>query len=337
MHSDDLGTSYDVIVIGGGAAGLSGALMLARCRRSVVVIDSEQPRNAPAEGVHGLLGRDGMPPIELLDRGRAEVRSYGGTVVAGTVSAVSRGVDGGFAVHLADGRSAVGRRLLITTGLVDDLPAVDGLSERWGRDVIHCPYCHGWEVRDQAVGILATGPMAGHQAQLFRQLSDDVVVFAHTSELGERDRARLLVRGIGVVDGEVTGLHLVDDRIAGVRLVDGTVVSREVVVVQTRMEARAGFLTDLGLAPIEHPMGVGTHVPADPTGQTAVRGVYVAGNITDLTAQVGAAAAAGALAGARINADLVEEVTDRLEQDQATARAISVTTTDASPVGVAAH
>jgi len=336
MHSDDLGTSYDVIVIGGGAAGLNGALMLARSRRSVVVIDGGQPRNAPAEGVHGLLGHDGMPPAELLERGRAEVRSYGGAVVEGSVSAIS-GAAGGFTVHLDDGRSAVGRRLLVTTGLVDELPGVDGLAERWGRDVIHCPYCHGWEVRDQAIGILATGPMASHQALLFRQLSLDVVVFTHTSELSEHDRTRLLVRDVGIVDGEVTGLEIVDHRVGGMRLADGTVVPRDVVVVQTRMAARAGFLADLGLAPIEHPMGVGSYVPADPTGLTAVRGVYVAGNITDLTAQVGAAAAAGALAGARINADLVEEETDLLVARRDATLAISVPTTDAAQAGVAAH
>ena len=171
MPTDDLSSSYDVVVVGGGAAGLNGALMLARSRRSVVVIDAGQPRNAPADGVHGLLARDGMPPAELLERGRAEVRSYGGAVVAGTVTTIDR-LPTGFTVGLADGRTVSARRLLVTTGVVDELPEIPGLRERWGRDVIHCPYCHGWEVRDRAIGVLASSPMVAHQALLFRQLSD---------------------------------------------------------------------------------------------------------------------------------------------------------------------
>lgn len=329
MDSDDLQDSYDVIVIGGGAAGLNGALMLARSRRSVLVIDSGQPRNAPASGIHGLLGHDGLPPAELLARGRREVHGYGGAIVAGTVSGAAR-TEVGFVVRLADGRTVTGRRLLVTTGLVDELPAVDGLAGRWGRDVIHCPYCHGWEARDQAIGVLSTGPMAVHQALLFRQLSGDVTLFSHRADLSERDRARLTARGIVVVDGAVSGLRIDGDAITGVVLADGRVVPRSVVTVQSRMVARAGFLTGLGLDPVEHPMGVGSYVATDPTGLTATPGVYAAGNVTDLSAQVGAAAAAGALAGARINADLVEEETDA-------ALAISVAATDVSTTALLAH
>ncbi|MDQ4104176.1 MAG: FAD-dependent oxidoreductase, partial [Actinomycetota bacterium] len=134
--TDELKDGYDVVVVGGGAAGLSGALILARARRSVVVIDAGTPRNAPAAGVHGLLARDGIPPAELLERGRAEVRSYGGQVVSGEVGAVVRN-DDGFAVTLADGRTVRARRLLVSTGLVDELPDIPGLRARWGRDVLH--------------------------------------------------------------------------------------------------------------------------------------------------------------------------------------------------------
>lgn len=309
MPSDDLSSSYDVVVVGGGAAGLNGALMLARSRRSVVVIDAGEPRNAPADGVHGLLARDGMPPAELVDRGRAEVRSYGGPVVTGTVTAVSGSVDTGFRVDLSDGRAVGARRLLVTTGLVDELPDVAGLRERWGHDVVHCPYCHGWEVRDQAIGVIASSPMVAHQALLFRQLSDDVIVFAHTTEIADADRERMLARGVRLVDGEVAGVEVLEDRIVGVRLTGGEVIARTVIAVQTRMVARGGLLAALGLTTVDHPLGMGSAVPADPTGLTSVPGVYVAGNVTDLSAQVGAAAAAGALAGARINADLVEEET----------------------------
>lgn len=307
----ELGNGYDVVVVGGGAAGLNGALVLARSRRSVVVLDAGAPRNAPAAGVHGLLAREGMPPGELLERGRAEVRSYGGQVVDGEVATVARDGDG-FTVGLADGRSTSARRLLVTTGLVDELPDVPGLRERWGRDVLHCPYCHGWEVRDRAIGVLANGPMAVHQALLFRQLSADVTLFAHTHPAPAGEQAeQLAALGIPVVTGEVASLVVDGDRVTGVRLADGTVVAREAVAVQSRMVARAGFLAGLGLDPVPHPSGMGEHLPADPTGRTAVPGVWVAGNVTDLSAQVGAAAAAGATAGAQVNHDLVVEDTAR--------------------------
>ena len=299
----------DVVVIGGGAAGLNGALMLARARRSVVVVDAGEPRNAPADAVHGLLARDGTPPAELLARGRAEVEAYGGEIRAGEVETAARDGDG-FAVRLADGTTLRTRRLLVTTGLVDELPEVPGLRERWGHDVVHCPYCHGWEVRDRAIGVLATGPMAVHQALLFRQLSGDVTFFSHTGPALDAEQAeQFAARGIAVVPGAVGAVEVEDDRIAGVRLADGTLVAREVLVVGPRMVARAGFLSALGLRPVDHPSGMGQHVPADPTGRTDVPGVWVAGNITDLSAQVGAAAAAGALAAAQLNADLVAEDT----------------------------
>ncbi|MGN9767203.1 NAD(P)/FAD-dependent oxidoreductase [Micromonospora sp. SD12] len=308
--TDQLDSGYDVVVIGGGAAGLSGALTLARARRSVVVIDAGAPRNAPAEGVHGLLAREGIRPAELLERGRAEVRGYGGRVVTGEVEAVTR-ADGGFTVALGDGRTARARRLLVATGLVDELPDVPGLRERWGRDVLHCPYCHGWEVRDRAIGVLAGGPLSVHQALLFRQLSADVTYFRHTSALSDEQAEQLAAREIRVVDGEIASLEVVGDRLVGVRLGDGTVVDRDALAVSSRMVARAGFLAALGLTAADHPAGVGEHVPADPTGRTDVPGVWVAGNVTDPAAQVGAAAAAGVVAAAQINADLVAEETRR--------------------------
>ena len=315
--SDQVRDAYDVVVIGGGAAGLNGALQLARSRRSVLVVDAGQQRNRPAAALHGLLGHDGLPPARLLERGRAEVRGYGGAVTTGEVTAVGGGLDPGFTVALADGRVVLARRLLVTSGLVDNLPGIPGLRERWGRDVVHCPYCHGWEVRDQPIGVLASGPLSVHQALLFRQLSDDVVYFRQGTVLDDASATRLAARGIGVVDGEVSAVVIADDRVAGVRLGDGSVVPRQALAVGARMTARAGFLADLGLKASEHSSGMGTHIPADPAGRTEVPGVWAAGNVTDLAAQVGAAAAAGALAGAVINADLVEEETRQAVEAQA--------------------
>ncbi|MEU3169818.1 bifunctional NAD(P)/FAD-dependent oxidoreductase/class I SAM-dependent methyltransferase [Streptosporangium sp. NPDC006930] len=306
---------YDVVVVGGGAAGLSGALTLARARRSVLVIDAGRPRNAPASHVHSYLTRDGTPPSELVAAGRAEVTRYGGEIMRGDVVAAERLDTGGFRVAVDGGISVVADRLLVTTGLVDELPEVPGLRERWGREVLHCPYCHGWEVRDQAIGVLATGPLAVHQALLWRQWSRDVTFFSHTApEFGAEEYEQLAARDIAVVDGPVTALEVADDRLSGLRLADGRVIPLQALVVTPRFTARSGLLTGLGLETTDQEMGghvVGSYVAADPSGATALPGVWVAGNVTALTDQVIGAAAAGGRAGAAINADLVAEETRR--------------------------
>jgi thioredoxin reductase len=306
--------TYDVVVVGGGAAGLSGALALARARRSVLVVDGGQPRNAPAGQVHNYLTRDGVPPAELVAAGRAEVARYGGEIVTGSVEAAVRDGDA-FQVTIAgDGGDSVrARRLLVTTGLVDELPEVPGLAERWGRDVLHCPYCHGWEVRDRRIGVLATGPLAAHQAELWRQWSPHVTLLVHNTARPDAERAeRLAARGTAIVDGPVAGLEVAGDRLTGVRLASDEVVALDALVVAPRFIARAGVLESLGLQPVDVELGghvIGSQVPADPSGATAVPGVWVAGNVADVRAQVITAAAAGLTAGAAINADLVEEET----------------------------
>ncbi|MEU6861274.1 NAD(P)/FAD-dependent oxidoreductase [Glycomyces sp. NPDC046736] len=307
--TDELKDRYDVVVIGGGAAGLSGALMLARARRSVAVIDAGEPRNAPAEGVHGLLGREGMPPAELLERGRGEVRQYGGHVVSGTVTG-AKALDGGFCVSLEDGREVRARRVLVTTGVTDRMPDIPGLREQWGRGVVHCPYCHGWEIQGQAIGIVATGPASVHQTLLFRQWSADLVLFTNeVLEPSAEELEKFAALGIRVVNGPIARIETADDAITGVRLASGELVERQALTVATRPEARAGFIGGLGLEAVEHPSGMGEHVPADPMGRSEVPGVWLAGNVTDLMMQVGNVAAAGAMAGAQINMELVEEDT----------------------------
>jgi thioredoxin reductase/SAM-dependent methyltransferase len=305
---------YDVVVIGGGAAGLSGALTLARARRTVLVVDGGRPRNAPADRVHTYLGSEGTSPQDLLARGRTEVAGYGGEVEDDTVVGVERTAQGAFRVVLGQG-AVTADRLLVTTGLSDELPPVPGLRERWGRDVLHCPYCHGWEVRDQAIGILATGPLAVHQALLWRQWSEHVTFFQHTAdEPGQEERRRLEARGIAVVHGTVTGLETVDDRLTGVRLDDGRVVLCDAITVTPRFAARAAVLDGLGVRTAEQEKDghvVGTHVPAAPDGATEVPGVWAAGNVVNPFEQVIGAAAAGVRAGAAINADLVAEETAR--------------------------
>lgn len=306
--------SYDVVVVGGGPAGLAGALCLARARRTVLVVDAGTPRNDPAEHLHNYLGRDGDAPGALLADGRAEITGYGADVVDGTVvSARPAGEDGDarFLLALEDGRSVRARRVLITTGLTDELPDLPGVAQRWGRDVIHCPYCHGWEWRDQPLAVLGTGPLGVQQAQLFRQWSHEITFVQHTApDPDDEERERLAVLGIACVTGEASRLEVAENRITGLRLVSGELVPCRAVVVVPRFTVRSALIDSLGLGTaqeVEKGHAVGTHVLSAPTGGTDVPGVYAAGNVTDLHAQVLAAAAAGLKTGTAINTDLLAE------------------------------
>ncbi len=302
---------WDVVVVGGGAAGLATALTLARSRRRVLVVDAGEPRNAPAEGIHNYLGREGVAPTELTAVGRAEVEGYGGVVRAGRVVSASAAPEGGFALGLDGGSSLWARRVVLATGVVDELPEVTGLRERWGRDVLHCPYCHGWEVRDRRVGVLATSPMAMHHVGLMRQLTDDVVLLVDDAFVPDRHAAdELDARGVEVVTGAVSAVEVTDDALRGVRLADGTVVGLDALLVPTVARARAEVAGLLGLTPTEQRMGevlLGSVIEVDARGETAVPGVWAVGNVADLRATVIVSAASGTAVAAALNADLVAE------------------------------
>jgi thioredoxin reductase len=310
---------YDVVVVGGGPAGLSGALSLGRARRSVVVVDAGDPRNAPATGVHNYLAREGVPPADLLAAGRAEIAAYGVRVISGTATNARRRNEPSdtdiseFEVDLADGRAVRGRRLLVTTGLVDELPQVAGLAERWGRDVLHCPYCHGWEMRDRKIGVLATGPMAVQKALLWRQWSPHITLLLPTAaEPTDQQCEELAARDIAVVHGQVAALEIRDDRLTGVRLDDGQFIAIQALAVSPHFTARSGFLAGLQLAPADLEVDgyvLASRIPADAMGATSVPGVWVAGNVADPYAHVLSSAAGGLTAGAAINADLIAEDT----------------------------
>lgn len=298
--------TYEVVVVGGGAAGLSAALILGRSRRSVLVVDAGEPRNAPSAHMQGYPSRDGMPPGEFLAVVREEVAGYGVELVRDRVTAADPDGSGEFEVALADGGRVHARRLVIATGLVDELPDVPGVAERWGKDVLHCPYCHGYEVRDQPIGVLYRKATGIHQALLFSQLSDDVTLFlddAGQDDLPDSDWQLLAAVGVSVVRGRVSGLVVTDDRLTGVRLADGRVVDRSVFVVPTRMAPRDTLLSALGARTQETPAG--PFVEVDPTGLTSVPGVWAVGNATGPAEQVINAASGGYRAGAFINAQLV--------------------------------
>jgi thioredoxin reductase len=296
--------TYEVVVIGGGAAGLSAALVLGRARRRTLVVDAGEPRNAPAAHMQGYLSRDGMSPAEFLALGRAEIARYGVELVRDRAVDVAKGED--FAVALAGGETVHARRLVIATGLKDELPTLPGVAERFGRDVIHCPYCHGWEVRDQAFGVLATTPMSVHQALMVSQWSKDVTLFLHTvaeTELTDDDLRRLAAAGVAVVPGEVAELVVDEDRLTGVRLADGTRHAREALFVAPRAVPQTGLLEQLGAELRDTPFGA--YPVVDETGLTTVPGVWAVGNAMGFAEQVVNAASAGYRAGATINGELL--------------------------------
>ncbi|KOV82159.1 NAD(P)/FAD-dependent oxidoreductase [Nocardia sp. NRRL S-836] len=262
---------YEVVIIGGGAAGLSAALMLTRARRSVLVVDGGKPRNEPAAHMHNYLSRDGFSPLELLKHGRAEVEGYGGEIVTAEVRSVSRLADG-FAVEL-DTRTVTGRVVLFATGLVDEVPEL--LRERWGRDVFGCPYCHGYEVRDQKLVVFGEEK----KVALVRQWSADVTLVP------------------SVDDTEVA-----DDRLVAVISGDRRHPA-DALVYSAPVKPRDEHLLALG-AETEETIA-GPFVRTDKFGRTSVPGVYAAGNVTDPSAIVIVAAAQGAQAAGMINMDLL--------------------------------
>jgi thioredoxin reductase/SAM-dependent methyltransferase len=299
----------DVAVIGGSAAGLAAALQLGRQRRSVIVVDAGEPRDAPAAHMHGYLGREGLPPSELAVAGRKEVRSYGGEVLDGRVSRVTRTDDDRFHVELAGGHSIAARRVLAATGLVDELPDVDGVAEHWGREVIHCPFCHGFEFRDRHIVQIVTHPTGLHTAGLFRQLSGRLtVVLDDRAEVVGCELGALRASGVDIRYGRasriVTGA---DGHVAAVELAGDQRIGADAVVVSPRFRVRAEPFAPLGLRPAAHPTGLGDFVETDGTGATAVPGLYAAGNLTDPSQQVLQAAADGSRVGAMISSSLAHD------------------------------
>jgi thioredoxin reductase (NADPH) len=301
-------TKYDVVVVGGGAAGLTASVYLARSRRQVVVIDAGEPRNAPSAHLHGFLSQDGTPPGDLLAAGRKEVAGYGGELIEGRVEGLDKHSEGGFTVRLAGGAALATRAVLVATGLRDILPDIPGLRERWGIDVLHCPYCHGYEVRDQPIGVIggANRPFTLHQASLVRQWSADVVFFPNGITLTDEEREQLTARGIRVVEGEVARLSTEGDRLHGVTLAGGQTVERSAVFIGPRFVPLDELLTGAGSA-----VGENGWVTVDPTGRTSVPGLWGAGNVVDESAQAVKAAGSGAVTAIAINHYLLADDVER--------------------------
>ncbi len=312
----DASDACDVLVVGGSAAGLAAALQIARQLRSVIVVDGGEPRNAPAQHMHGYLGRDGESPRRLVEDGRREVRSYGGVVIDDRVVAMERADDGRFTSTLWSGRVLRSRRVVLATGITDLLPEIDGLAEQWGRGVLHCPFCHGYEVRGLDLVQIVTHPMGLHPAQLFAHLAGTLTVVLHGGVQVDGSEISLLERaGCRVIGTDVSAVVSKGSAVQAVELVDGSSIGADAVVVGPRFEARLSPFAALGLSAEPHPSGLGDTLVVDPgTGETAAAGVYAAGNVTDPSQQVLHAAANGSRVGAMVSFGLAREELERTSE-----------------------
>jgi thioredoxin reductase len=308
---------YDAVVVGAGCAGLSAALVLGRSRRRVLVLDGGEPRNAPSSGVHYFLTRDGTSPEELLRIGREQLKPYPGVEVRTTGATGATGSDGDFGVTLEDGTTVGARKILLATGVQDDLPEKPGFRELWGRGVYHCPYCHGWEMRDRPLAVLNPGEGAAERAALIRNWSRDLILLTDgLPVLNDGTREKLDALGVPINETPISRLE--GDRAAGVlhRVVfeDGSEVSREGLFYTPPQRQRSDLAEALGCE-FEAKDPLPTLVKNDPTTkETTVPGVYVAGDAGTMIQAAIVAAAAGAVAAAFINLSLVTEDTGNPEE-----------------------
>ncbi len=297
-----MGSEWDCVIVGGGAAGLSAALVLGRARRRTLLIDAGVPSNSAAHGIGGLLGFDGRPPAELYARGRAELAAYptvevrSGEVVAGRP---------GFSLELADGTTERARTVLLATGMVYETPDVPGLAPLWGRSVFHCPFCHGWEVRDAPVAVLATGDRAVHSALMIRGWTDDVVVLAGSPDgLDDDQRARLSAAGVAVDERAVARFVSSDGELSAVEFDDGELLPRRGALVATTLRQRSELAAHLGAETSPTPLAPDA-LRVDEFQRTSVPRLFAAGDVAVRMPQVAAAVASGSLAGASVVAHLL--------------------------------
>jgi thioredoxin reductase len=296
---------FDVIIVGGSFAGLSAAMQLVRARRRVLVIDSGQPRNRFAAAAHGFLGQDGKPPHEILSEAVRQLKAYP-TISFVTGEALNaRKTDPGFEVELAGGRYESARRLILATGLRDELPQLPGMPERWGATVLHCPYCHGYEVRDQLLGVLASHLMSAHQAALIPDWGPATYFTQGMFEPDPEQAALLAARGVTIERSPVVELLGDAPALAGVRLSDGRIVPLQALFTATRTYMASPLAEQLGCEFEDGPQG--SYLEVDDWKQTTVPGLYAAGDATTPMHNATFASASGVMAGVGAHQSLVKE------------------------------
>ncbi|MCH8686750.1 NAD(P)/FAD-dependent oxidoreductase [Pedomonas mirosovicensis] len=295
--------TYDAVIVGGSFAGLAAATMLARARRRVLVVDAGSPRNRFASHSHGLIGQDGRPGQDILRDARAQLAAYPTCELQTGEALSAAGEEGRFEVRLVDGGAVSAKRLLLATGVADDLPDLPGLHERWGATVLHCPYCHGYEIGGGPIGVLATNAMAVHKATLVADWGD-VTLFTNGEITPDAaSRAMLANRGVLIEETPVAGLEGEAPQLSGIRLTDGRLAPIRALFVAAPVRMTSPLAEQLGCAFDETP--VGTLIRTDESKQTSIPGVYAAGDAANPRAAITVAAADGVVAGASLHMGLV--------------------------------
>ena len=304
-----MNTTWDCVVVGGGAAGLSASLVLGRARRRTLLVDAGQQSNLAAHGIGGLLGHDGRPPGELYEAGRREIAAYPSVEVrTGEVVAGERAGDV-FELELSDGRRERTRLVLLATGVQYRPPALPGLAELWGRSVFHCPFCHGWEVRDQPLAVLADGKRGVHPSLLLRGWSDDVVLLTGgPAELDGDGRSRLAAARVVIDERPVAELASSNGELEAIVFTDGTRLARSGLLVATTLHQRSQLVEQLGVGFGEPTLAAASPIAIDALCRTTVPGVFAAGDDTSAQMpQVASAIATGSLAATSIVQSLMAE------------------------------
>ena len=301
---------YDVLIAGGGPAGLSAALLLGRSRRKVLVCDGGEPRNAASHASHSFLTRDGMPPLELRRIAREQLAPYPSVELCATDVVETVAADGQFEVMLGDGRHVVARKLVLATGVRDELPAIDGLAELWGTSVFHCPYCDGWEVRDRPLAVYpnsADPEILLHMATLIRHWSRDLVLLTNgPASLNAEEREQLAAMGVVLREERITRLESDNGALARIVFADGTALRRGALFVRPEQRPRTELAVRLGCDLSDDSPFFPGLIRVDAAWQTTVPGVYAAGDVATPTQQVATAVSSGAIAGITANRALVD-------------------------------
>ena len=296
---------FDAIVIGGSYAGLSAAMQLARARRRVLVVDAGLPRNRFAAASHGFFGQDGRPPFDILRDARSLVLAYPTVEFVEGEIATARDDASGFAVRLTSGKVEIGARLVLATGVRDELPDVPGVAERWGKSVLHCPYCHGYEVADRPLGVLANHPMSTHQGILIPDWGPTTYFTQGIYEPEPDDLARIMARGVQVERTPIVELLGAAPDLEAVRLSDGRVLPIHAVFTAPRVSQVSSLAEQLGCAIEDGPLG--PFVRVDGRQLTSVEGIYAAGDAAAMMHNATMASAAGVMSGAAAHQSLILE------------------------------
>ncbi|MDR3101579.1 MAG: NAD(P)/FAD-dependent oxidoreductase [Paraburkholderia sp.] len=294
---------YDVVVVGGSFAGLSAAMQLARARRRVLIVDSSKPRNRFAAHSHGFFGQDGKSPAQILTQAKTQLAAYPTVQFIEGEACAAAPLDGRFLVTLRDGSRFAAGRLILASGVRDELPSLPGLDERWGLTVLHCPYCHGYEVAGRALGVLATHPLSLHQAMLIPDWGPTTWFTQGLVEPTPEDLAALDARGVRIERASVVEVLGDAPAMTGLRLADGRIVEIDALFVSTRTHMASDLASQLGCAFDEGPLGPVIRV--DEWKQTSVPGVFAAGDASSLMSNATFASASGVAAGVGAHRSLI--------------------------------